>query len=108
MAQQVNLLACSPHCPFSAECQAGKREYQFYCHWFDPTRTESNPSLQLQRRTLLLHYMLSHTICYMLIAFQALCEFNKKNIDSQMEHWVKRWLKVSKNRLQGRVRDSKA
>ena len=22
--QQVNLPACSPHCPFNAECQAGK------------------------------------------------------------------------------------
>ena len=34
MAQQVNLPACSPHCPFSAEYQAGKREYQLYCYWF--------------------------------------------------------------------------
>ena len=28
-AQQVNLPACSPHCPFTAERQAGSCEYQF-------------------------------------------------------------------------------
>ena len=28
-AQQVNLPACSPHCPFDAEGQAGSCEYLF-------------------------------------------------------------------------------
>ena len=37
MALQVNLPACSPHCPFHAERQAGSYQYQFYSHWFDPT-----------------------------------------------------------------------
>ena len=50
-AQQVHLPACSSHCPFNAERQAGKLWIPIlkWLVWLD---SESNPSLQLKRQTL--------------------------------------------------------
>ena len=50
-AQQVNLPACSPHCPFNAEGQAGKLWIPILKSLVWPD-SESNPSLQLKRQTL--------------------------------------------------------
>ena len=50
--QQVNLPACSPHCPFNAERQAEKLWIPISKSLVWPD-SESNPSQQLQRRTFL-------------------------------------------------------
>ena len=46
-AQQVNLPACSPHCPFNAERQAGKLRI-LTLKWCDPIQNQ-NQSLQSVR-----------------------------------------------------------
>ena len=51
-AQRVNLPACSPHCSFIAERQAGKLRIPILDSLVR-SDSESNPSLQLQTRTLL-------------------------------------------------------
>ena len=40
-AQQVNLPACSPHCPSDAQRQAGKLGIPILSHWFDLTRNQT-------------------------------------------------------------------
>ena len=49
--QQVNLPACSPHCSFNAERQARKLGTSILRSLVSHD-SESNPSLQLQRRTI--------------------------------------------------------
>ena len=55
--QQVNLPACSPHCLFNAERQAGK----LLSHWFDPTRNQTRVYSSRDTRSI----PLDHLSCYL-------------------------------------------
>ena len=49
--QQVNLPACSLHCPLMLSVMWGSCEYGFYSRWFDPTRNQTGVYISRRERS---------------------------------------------------------
>ena len=84
-AQQVNLPACSPHCPFNAERQSGKLWIPILKSLVWPD-SKSNPSLQLKRQTL-------HTTRP---SEQKMFKFKLKKNWSNIINYLSQWSKTEK------------
>ena len=77
-AQEVNLRACSPHCPFNAQDQAEKL-WMRNSHWFDPTWNQTPSTIQLQTHAL---SPVSHLSCS--VANESLQVESESSLDSMM------------------------